>query len=99
MKNQISRILIVGGFVVAFVAGAASRSIPGATNVTVVAAQEKHEAMHDVGTARDLMQQARGFLAGAPGSFGGHREKAIKHLDAALGETNAAIETREHENH
>jgi hypothetical protein len=99
MKNQISRVLIVGGFVVAFVAGAASRSIPGTANVTVVAAQEKHEAMKDVRTARDLMQQARGMLAGAPGSFGGHRDKAIKHLDAALGEANAAIETREHENH
>jgi|HubBroStandDraft_4_1064222.scaffolds.fasta_scaffold108720_3 hypothetical protein len=99
MKNQVSRWLITGGFVLAFVAGAASRSIPGLTGVTAVAAQEKHEALQDVRAARDLMQQARGLLAGAPGSFGGHRDNAIKHLDAALHEANAAIETREHEHH
>jgi hypothetical protein len=99
MKNQISRLLIVGGFAVAFVAGAASRSIPGTTAVTTVAAQERHEAMRDMRTARDLMQQARGLLASAPGSFGGHREKATKHLDIALGETNQAIEVRENKNH
>ena len=99
MKNQISCLLIVGGFAVAFVAGAASRSIPGTTAVTTVAAQEKHEAMKDVRTARDLMQQARGLLASAPGSFGGHREKAMKHLDIALGEANQALEAREHEHH
>jgi hypothetical protein len=46
-----------------------------------------------------MMQQARGLLAGAPGSFGGHREKAMKHLDLALGEANQALEVREHENH
>jgi hypothetical protein len=61
MKNQISRLLIVGGFAAAFVAGAASRSIPATTAVTTVAAQEKHEAMKDVRTARDLMQQPEAF--------------------------------------
>jgi hypothetical protein len=99
MKNQISRLLIVGGFAVAFVAGSASHLIPGANSVTAVAAQEKHEALRDVRGARDMMQQARGLLAGAPGSFGGHREKAMKHLDLALGEANQALEVREHENH
>jgi len=99
MPNQFSRLLLVGGFAVAFVAGAASRSIPGTVAVTTVAAQEKHEAMRDMHTARDLMQQARGLLAGAPGSFGGHRGKAMKHLDAALAETNEALETRAHEHH
>ena len=99
MKNQVSRLLVIGGFVLAFVLGAASRSIPGAMGVTVVAAQEKHEALQDVRAARDLMQQARGLLAAAPGSFGGHRDNAIKHLDAALHEANAALETREHEHH
>lgn len=82
----------------AFVAGAASHLIPGANGVTTVAAQEKHEALRDVRSARDLMQQARGLLAGAPGSFGG-REKAMKFLDGALGEANQAIEVREHEHH
>ena len=99
MKNQISRLLIVTGFAVAFVAGAATHSIPGATSVTSVAAQEKHEALRDVRSARDMMQQARGLLAGAPGSFGGHREKAMKFLDLALGEANQAVEVREHESH
>jgi hypothetical protein len=99
MKNQVSRWLIIGGFALAFVAGAASRSIPGLTGVTVAAAQEKHEALRDVRSARDLMQQARGLLAGAPGDFGGHRHNAIEHLDAALHEANAALETREHEHH
>ena len=99
MKNQISRLLIVAGFAVAFVAGAASHLIPGANSTTVVAAQEKHEALKDVRTARDMMQQARGLLAGAPGSFGGHREKAMKHLDWRLGEANQAVEVREHESH
>jgi hypothetical protein len=99
MKNQISRLLIVAGFAAAFVAGAASHLIPGVNSVTTVAAQEKHEALRDVHSARDLMQQARGLLAAAPGSFGGHREKAMKFLDAALGEANQAIEVREHEHH
>jgi hypothetical protein len=99
MKNQITRVLVVAGFAVAFVAGAASHLIPGANSITVVAAQEKHEAMRDVRSAREMMQQARGLLAGAPGSFGGHREKAMKHLDLALGEANQALEVREHENH
>lgn len=99
MKNQISRLLIVAGFAAAFVAGAASHLIPGSNSVTTVAAQEKHEALRDVRSARDLMQQARGLLAGAPGSFGGHREKAMKFLDAALGEASQAIEVREHEHH
>ncbi|MGA8142578.1 MAG: hypothetical protein WB987_01680 [Candidatus Acidiferrales bacterium] len=99
MKNQVSRLLIVAGFVLAFVAGAASRSIPGATGVTVVAAQEKHEALSDVRHARELLQQARGLLSAAPGSFGGHREKAVKHVDAAIGETDAALEVREHRHH
>jgi hypothetical protein len=99
MKNQISRLLIVAGFALAFVAGAASHLIPGVNSVAVVAAQEKHEALRDVRTARDMMQQARGYLAGAPGSFGGHREKAMKFLDMAIGEANQAVEIREHENH
>jgi len=38
-------------------------------------------------------------MAAAPGSFGGHRDKAMKYLDQALGEANQAIEIREHENH
>ena len=99
MRTSITRVLIVFGFVVAFVAGAASRSIPGPTSITVVAAQERHEALRDVRSAQDLMQQARGLLAGAPGNFGGHRNNAVKHLDAALHETDAAIATREHEHH
>jgi hypothetical protein len=99
MKNHASRLLILGGFVLAFVVGAASRSIPGATGVTVVAAQEHHEAMEDMRRARDLLQEARGLLAGAPGSFGGHRDKAIKRVDEALGEVHEAIEAREHERH
>lgn len=97
MKNQVSRLLIVSGFAVAFIAGAATRSIPGTTSV--VAAQEKHEAMADVRSAANLLQQARALLAGAPGSFGGHRDKAIKRVDEALGEVNEALQTRAHENH
>jgi hypothetical protein len=99
MKNQITRLLIVAGLAAAFVAGAASHLIPGANSVTTVAAQEKHEALKDVRTARDMMQQARGLLGGAPGSFGGHREKSMKFLDMAIGEANQAVEVREHENH
>jgi hypothetical protein len=97
MKTQMSRLLIVSGFAVAFVAGTAVRSIPGTTGV--VAAQEKHEAMADMRSASSLLQQARGLLAGAPGSFGGHRDKAIKRVDEALGEVNEALQTRAHENH
>jgi hypothetical protein len=96
MKNQISRLLIVGGFVLCFVAGAAFHSIP---SVAVAAAQEKRDAMADVARARDLLQEARGLLASAPGDFGGHRDKAIKKVDGALGEANAALATRAHENH
>ncbi|MGH9747549.1 MAG: hypothetical protein ACRD59_15750 [Candidatus Acidiferrales bacterium] len=99
MKNHASRLLIVAGFVLAFVVGAASRSIPGATGVTVVAAQERHEAIADMRRAKDLLEQARALLAGAPGTFGGHRDKALKHLDAAIGEVHEAVETREHEHH
>jgi hypothetical protein len=96
MKNQISRLLIVGGFVLCFVAGAAFHSIPGATSVTVAAAQDKRDAMADVARARYLLQEARGLLASAPGEFGGHRDKAIKKVDEALGEANAALATRVH---
>ena len=70
MKNQISRLLIVGGFVLCFVAGAAFHSIPGATSVTVAAAQDKRDAMADLARARYLLQEARALLASAPGEFG-----------------------------
>ncbi len=96
MQNQISRLLIVGGFLLCFGAGAAFHSIPG---VTVAAAQEKRDAMADVARARDLLKEARNLLASAPGEFGGHRDKAIKKVDEALGEANEALATRAHENH
>ena len=96
MKNQISRLLIVGGFILCFVAGAAFHTIPG---VTVAAAQEKRDAMADVARARDLLRDARALLANAPGEFGGHRDKAIKKVDEAIGEANEALATRAHKNH
>ena len=47
MKNQISRLLIVGGFVVCFVAGAAFHSIPGATSATVAADSQQADGTSD----------------------------------------------------
>jgi hypothetical protein len=85
-----------GWFLLCFVAGTAFHSIPG---VTVAAAQEKRDAMADVARARDLLKEARNLLASAPGEFGGHRDKAIKKVDEALGEANEALATRAHENH
>jgi hypothetical protein len=59
---------------------------------TAPAAQERREGFEDMRRAERLLKDARAILAGAPGEYGGHRDKAIKRVDEALHEVHEAIE-------
>lgn len=66
------------------------------TALNAVAPQERREQAEDIHRAEEKLREARGILVSAPGEFGGHREKAIAHIDAALGEVHEAWEHRSH---
>jgi hypothetical protein len=55
-------------------------------------AQERREGFDDMHRAEEALRNARAILAAAPGEYGGHRDKAIKKVDEALGEVHQAIE-------
>jgi len=70
-----------------------SLSAPSGTGgVTAPTAQERHEGFEDMRHADKLLREARAVLSGAPGEYGGHRDKAIKRVDEALHEVHEAIE-------
>jgi hypothetical protein len=52
----------------------------------------------EVDAARNALKQANGELEHAGGEWGGHRVKAMQHIQAALGELNEA-ERWAHEHH
>jgi hypothetical protein len=71
-----------------------SRSTTNAATPNTVVPQERREQAEDLHRAEDKLKEARALLAGAPGEFGGHREKAIARVDEALGEVREAWEHR-----
>jgi hypothetical protein len=92
MKNNRLKWFTLAGVLVALVFGL-SLSVPnGTARATVPAAQERHEGFEDMHHAEKLLREARAVLAGAPGGYGGHRDKAIKRVDEALHEVHEAIE-------
>jgi hypothetical protein len=92
MKNTKLNWFTLAVVLVAFVLGL-SLSVPsGTARTTAPAAQERHEGFEDMHRAEKLLRDARAVLAGAPGEYGGHRDKAIKRVDEALGEIHEAIE-------
>ncbi|HYL69495.1 MAG TPA: hypothetical protein VEX69_10035 [Candidatus Limnocylindria bacterium] len=64
----------------------------GTARATTPAPQDRHEGFEDMHRAQKILQDARAVLAGAPGEYGGHRDKAIKKVDEALHEVHEAIE-------
>jgi hypothetical protein len=83
---------MLAGVVMVLVLGL-SLSVPsGKARETAPAAQERHEGFEDMHRAEKLLREAQAVLAGAPGEYGGHRDKAIKRVYEALGEVHEAIE-------
>jgi len=64
-----------------------------ALGATVAYTAEHHPMIHSA--QKDLMH-AKATLAHADHDFGGHRVKAMEHIDAALGELTAALEFDKH---
>lgn len=70
-----------------------SLSVPrGTARAAAPAAQERREGFEDMHHAEKILREARAVLAGAPGEYGGHRDRAIKRVDEALHEVHEAIE-------
>lgn len=93
MKNRILTALTAIAFACALFLVIPSRAttgaVPGANTP-----QERREQAEDLHRAEDKLKEARALLAGAPGEYGGHREKAIARVDEALGEVHEAWEHR-----
>ena len=95
MKNWILHLITTAGLMLAFVfvlTPPSARLAAGASPVP----QERREKVEDMRRAEQLLRDARAVLAGAPGEYSGHRDKAIVHVDAALGQVHEAIEAVEH---
>jgi hypothetical protein len=92
MKHRILKLFTAAGLMLATALIVSTFATPKATGGPLPAAQERHEAMEDFHRAEALLRDARGLLAAAPGEYGGHRDKAIKRIDEALGEVHEAIE-------
>jgi hypothetical protein len=91
MKHTRLNWLTLAGVLVALVFGL-SFSVPsGTARATAPAPQERHEGFEDMRRAEGLLRDARAVLAGAPGEYGGHRDRAIKRVDQALEEIHEAI--------
>jgi hypothetical protein len=58
-----------------------AKAIPAAPGNAAAAAAEKHHHIHD---AIDALRSARSDLMQASHDFGGHREEAIRAIDASI---------------
>jgi hypothetical protein len=87
MKNRLRWFTGIG-MLMALVLGLSLAVPHGIARATTPAAG----GIDDVRHAEGLLRDARAILAAAPGEYGGHRDKAIKRVDEALGECHAAIE-------
>jgi hypothetical protein len=76
------RLLIVGGMFGAFLLGLATPALTQMDHPRVRAAEEH-------------LRLARAELANAAHEYGGHRKKALEHVDKALEECHRAIEFAE----
>jgi len=92
MKHSRLNWLTLAGVLVALVFGLSLSAPSGTARATTPAAQERREGFEDMRRAEALLRDARGVLAGAPGGYGGHRDRAIKRVDEALHEVHEAIE-------
>jgi hypothetical protein len=90
MRNRLNWFMVT--VVLAALVVGLSFSVSSVTaRATAPAAQEHHEGYEDMHHAQKLLQDARAVLAGAPGEYGGYRDKAIKKVDEALIEVQNAI--------
>lgn len=95
MKNWILNLVTTAGLMlvlVLVVTPPLARLAAGATP----APQERREKFEDLRRAEQLLRDARAVLAGVPGEYAGHRDKAILHVDEALDQVHKAIEVVEH---
>lgn len=92
MKHSRLNWLTLAGVLVALVFGLSLSAPSGTARATTPAAQERREGFEDLRHAEKLLRDARAVLAGAPGGYGGHRDRAIKRVDEALHEVHEAIE-------
>ena len=91
MKNWALNLVATAGLILVFaltMPSPAARLAAGSPP----APQERHEGLEDLHRAQQLLQNARAVLMAAPGEYGGHRDKAIKRIDEALGEVHEALE-------
>jgi hypothetical protein len=72
---------------VALVVGLSLFASSGAARATVPAAG----GIDDMHHAEAMLRDARAVLGGAPGEYGGYRDKAIKKVDEAIVEVQNAI--------
>ena len=92
MKHRTLSLFTAGGLLLAAAFFFTPSATPKLGAEPAAAAQERHEGFEDMHRAEEALRNARAILAAAPGGYGGHRDKAIKKVDEALGEVHAAIE-------
>jgi len=92
MKNRTTNLFAVAGLTLVSTLFLASSATSKPAAQPSPAAQERREGFEDMKRAEALLRDARALLAGAPGEYGGHRDKAIHKVDEALGEVHEAIE-------
>jgi hypothetical protein len=90
-RNRMNWFMLAGAGMVLCL-GLSLSVLSGRVRATAPAAQERREGFEDMHRAERLLKDARAVLAGAPGEYGGHRDKAIKRVDEALHEVHEAIE-------
>jgi hypothetical protein len=90
-KNRLNWFAFAGAVTI-LVFGLSLSGLNGRARAAAPALQERHEGFEDMRRAEKHLREAREILAQAPGEYGGHRDKAIKRVDEALGEVHEAIE-------
>jgi hypothetical protein len=92
MKKSNLKWFVMAGVVLVLILGLSLSAPSGTARATASGAQERHEGFEDMRRAEKHLREARQILAEAPGEYGGHRDKAIKRVDEAIGEVHEAIE-------
>jgi hypothetical protein len=81
MKHRIVCALALVALVLALVFPVAVPAAPPAPAAAAAAAAEKHHHIHE---AIDALRAARADLMAASHDFGGHREEAVRAIDASI---------------
>jgi hypothetical protein len=81
MKHRIISALALVALVLALAFPVAVPAAPPAQPAPAAAAAEKHHHIHE---AIDALRAARADLMAASHDFGGHREEAVRSIDASI---------------